>query len=378
MQNTIKNLRIGLLATGNELTEGDILNTNGQLMARQLADTGITLGMHVIVSDQEEDIAEGLKFLLQHHTVIIISGGLGPTSDDRTRYALSKVLNKPLLFDEPTWENIIKRFQRLGLAAQPHPSNKQQALFPEEATIIPNPNGSAAGCHVIHDGKTIYMLPGPPNECLTMFKDVVLPALSAQQTTTLKKLKWRLLGVMESDIAAKVEEAFKEYPIITGYRIDYPYLEIKIYTEQAAIIDTIENKIQALFSDQLVGSIDKTASELLKEAIVACPYPIIIDDHATHGQLQAQLVNPATYKKLRFAAIDAANNSSAITILINGLTEFWQGQLPTGQTTLELVISYQTLQEQIKLNIPFRNPLVVKYAIEYIARETLSFLKKTL
>ncbi len=375
MQEKSLSNRIGLLATGNELTEGDILNTNGQLIAQQLADAGFTIGMHVIASDIEADIEQGLRFLLKNHSIIIIIGGLGHTTDDRTRFALSKVLNKPLIFNKAAWEAIIKRYQKLGIEVQPHPTNQQQALFPAEAIIIPNNNGSAAGCHVIQNNKNIYLLPGPPSECLPMFKEAVLPNLLAQQNNMIKKLKWRLLGVIESDLAAKVEEAVKHYAVTTGYRIDFPYLEVKIYTDNNTPITELEQQLNMLFSEYLISATDKKASDLLKEMMIDCPYTMVIEDNATHGQLQAQLINPLNHRKLAFRKIQPSDQNN-INIIISGLTEFWESYPPNGKSTLELQINFQSQEEKIKLTIPFRNPMIVKYAVEYAAKEILQFLIK--
>ena len=101
-------MNIGFLATGDELTTGDILNTNGQTIARILFEKGFELGSHVIAPDEESSIVNAIKFLLQNHSIIIITGGLGPTSDDRTRYALAKALNKHLIFHMPSWEKLVK------------------------------------------------------------------------------------------------------------------------------------------------------------------------------------------------------------------------------------------------------------------------------
>lgn len=230
MPNISKNFRIGLLATGNELTEGDILNLDGQAIARTLQDQGLPIGLHVIVPDQIKDIQNALKFLLQSHTIVILTGGLGPTSDDVTRNALSNLLGKELKFDEASWQHICARVQQ-RLGREPHESNRQQALFPEGAHIIPNPNGTAAGCWVQHKTKTIYMLPGPPKECIPMFLEEVLPNILTQHTPRdLIKLSWQLQGAVESELAALIDEALKKYPVTTGYRADSPYLEVKIYT----------------------------------------------------------------------------------------------------------------------------------------------------
>lgn len=226
-----KNFQIGFLATGNEITEGDILNTNTREMAHILMEHGVSIGNHVMVSDDEEDIENALEFLLPHHQIIIITGGLGPTSDDKTRYALSKFIKKELIFDEVTWQHICDRYQK-RLNKEAHPSNRPQALFPEGSKIIPNPEGSAAGCRVDYQNKVIFMLPGPPKECMLMFLENLLPELlSHPQTIDRVKLSWKLRNAIEGEIAAQIDEALKTYPVITGYRAESPFLEVKIYTE---------------------------------------------------------------------------------------------------------------------------------------------------
>lgn len=236
-QSFSKKFRIGLLATGNEITEGDILNLDGQAIAQTLQEQHLPVGLHVVAPDQESDIIKALKFLLQSHAIVIITGGLGPTSDDITRNALSSVIGKELKFDEGSWQHIRQRvLQRLN--KEPHESNRQQALFPEGAQIIPNPNGTAAGCWVEYKKKMIYMLPGPPKECISMFLEVVLPNILSKHTPhDLVKLSWRLQGAVESELAALIDEAVKNYPVTTGYRADSPFLEVKIYSSRHAQFD---------------------------------------------------------------------------------------------------------------------------------------------
>lgn len=248
---------IGLLATGNELTEGDILNTNTHEIAHVLTENGLPVGFHMTVSDQETDIRDALKFLLKHHRIVIITGGLGPTSDDRTRFALCKAVGKELKFDEGTWQYICKRtLERFG--HEPHPSNRQQALFPTEAQIIPNPNGSAAGCYILHKNKLIFMLPGPPKECLPMFSDVVLPMLLIQKKLKHEKLKlsWNIQGVSESEIAALIDDAVKAYPVITGYRANHPFIEIKIYTVKHDNYDEMLEIVEKIIAPYKIKSND--------------------------------------------------------------------------------------------------------------------------
>lgn len=363
--------RIGLLATGNELTEGDILNTNGQVIAQTLTEQGISIGLHVITSDAEQDIENALHFLLQSHDTVIITGGLGPTSDDRTRYALSTVINKKLILDENTWQAISARLQKFGFAV--HPDNRQQALFPEDAVIIPNNNGTAAGCCVTHAHKTIYMLPGPPGECLAMFHEHVLPTLLLNQKQAGKnKLVWRLLGVVESEIAAQIDALVKSYPVTTGYRVVYPYIDIKIYSEQHAQYNEMLTRITTLVTPHLVSNTAQSASELLIELIKRFSGVISIQDDATGGHLQAALTTPETFKKLYF--VDNNKHSSDLHIVITGLTEFWQQQPPNGKTSITLQFFVNQQKTERTVTLPYRNQNVVNYAAEYAALEIFRFL----
>ena len=130
--------KIALLATGDEISHGDIVNSNAQEIALRLANNGMQTRMHLVAPDSIREIEQAMQFLLDTHEALIITGGLGPTSDDLTRYALSKVLNQPLVFDEETWEALCSRLKRFGYTTPPE-SNRQQALFPKNAAIIPNP-----------------------------------------------------------------------------------------------------------------------------------------------------------------------------------------------------------------------------------------------
>lgn len=244
--------RIAFLATGNELTEGDIVNTNSQIMAKALAEQSFNLGFHMMVSDEEADIKEGLTFLLEHHSVVIITGGLGPTSDDRTRYALSAVLKRELIFDDGSWQSICERHQK-RFGHDPHPANRQQALFPKNAEILYNENGSAPGCKVVDNNKIIYMLPGPPRECIAMFNELVLPDLLSKATHSKRiKLSWMLESAIEAEIAALVDEAIKNYPATTtGYRAASPYLEVKIYTYHHPQYDEMVKAVEKIISPLL-------------------------------------------------------------------------------------------------------------------------------
>lgn len=373
---TIK--KIALLATGDELIDGDILNTNGQKIAQTLKDNGFAMGMHVIVSDAEQDMVAAIEFLLKNHDIVITIGGLGPTSDDRTRFAYSQALGKPLIFDESSWQHIVERLQRYKLDV--HTSNRQQALFPEGATILPNENGTANGCYILtSNAKAIFMLPGPPHECIPMFQHYVLPTLLQQQQGPLYyHAKWRLFGAAEGEIGAILDDLLSSFSVTTGYRWDYPYLEFKIRTEDQNILPEMASLIEKAVKPFLIATAEKTAGEILKEKIPSYRGMIMINDHATGGLLQHTLLNHNTRPHLQFVhkkPKNIANLSNLTYIEISGMEEFWQNQKNLqDNTNVEILFQTQEKNYHFKSTIPFRNPRVTSYAVELICYQITKYL----
>ncbi len=239
---------IALLATGDEIVAGDILNTNAQNIAQALFSRQMFISEHRVVRDNESQIIDAITSLLAYNDAVIITGGLGPTTDDRTRFALSKAIKRPLQLSEQAWQTIIERFVlRYGYDSIEHipASNRQQALFPEQAIILDNPNGSAAGCFCLWQNKCIFMLPGPPHECLPMFNDHVLPELQTRQFgQQFYFKKWLLFGVGEGFIAEKLEAALAGLNCQTGYRASANrQVEFKLF---AADEKTLQQGIEAV------------------------------------------------------------------------------------------------------------------------------------
>ncbi|MSP53107.1 MAG: competence/damage-inducible protein A [Gammaproteobacteria bacterium] len=219
-------------------------------MDQQLFANGITVGEHLIVADNETGILKAITYQLQNHNILIITGGLGPTSDDLTRFALAKYLQTPLLFNEEWWRNICQRLQKRHLKI--HENNRQQCLFPEGGILLPNEYGTAAGCFVEHKQQQIFMLPGPPKKCLAMFSEYVLLRLT-HLFQPHYRLKWLLAGVSESEIAAKIEAAIPHLNCHFGYRLNYPDLEFKLSACDAATLEQAKKEILPIVQDYLVN-----------------------------------------------------------------------------------------------------------------------------
>ena len=131
-----------------------------------------------MVGDQEGQIQDALLQSRDRAEAVIVSGGLGPTSDDLTTAAAAKAFGESLVLHEESLEQIRERFAKGGLE-MPR-SNEKQALFPASAEIIPNPVGTAPGFCLQSRGKAIFFLPGVPRELQHLFRETVLPALKGR------------------------------------------------------------------------------------------------------------------------------------------------------------------------------------------------------
>lgn len=375
-------MNIGFLATGDELTSGDILNTDGQIIANTLFEKGFELGSHVIAPDDETSILKAIDFLLQNHSILIITGGLGPTSDDCTRYALAKALNKELFFHTSSWEKLVARLSRYKL--QIHESNRQQALFPQGAIVLVNPNGTANGCVIEDHDKIIFMLPGPPSECLPMFQNEVLPFLQSRSiTTSFQNFKWRLFGVSEGEIAAKLDNFVDSYfknqlesfsHSITGYRWDYPYLEFKLRLPLTIDAQPIINLIEAEINSHLICTAELTASELLIDYLQTYAGKLAIIDECTGGFLEYKLSLPEIRHKLIFHPPEQLDEN-IVVVKLSGLAELWNKSQTNSMSEFKITIkSADALVEKTKQLI-YRDRRIVSFVVEYTAFEILNFLK---
>lgn len=201
-----------LITLGEELLLG--LTRNGHLtyIGNRLRQRGVTLHSCYTISDKDEDILEQFQFCWERADALITTGGLGPTVDDRTKETIANFLGEGLVFDPVAMEAIEERFARLGRAVSEN--NRKQAYRPETAETIRNDRGTAPGIWWENNGKTLIMLPGPPNELQPMFENQVLPRLEAMGFVDDAEdyLQIKTIGIGESQLEIDLQPIFEPYP----------------------------------------------------------------------------------------------------------------------------------------------------------------------
>jgi nicotinamide-nucleotide amidase len=166
-----------ILAIGDELVHGALLDTNSRYITRELESHGLPVRRFTVVGDDPQQLAAAMADACRRADVVVATGGLGPTLDDRTREVAAELVGAPLQFDAAAWEMVR---QYLSSRRRPVPeSNRRQALFPLGATVLSNPVGTAPGFRVRIDRAELFVLPGVPREMRVMLQDHVLPFVAA-------------------------------------------------------------------------------------------------------------------------------------------------------------------------------------------------------
>ena len=362
-------MTIAILATGDEIVHGDTLNTNGHDIAHILSSEGLPLGFHLACSDRKADIVSCLQFATLQHDIVILIGGLGPTTDDLTRFALAQFIGEPLVQNPEALTHIQNLLQAASVPI--NQGNLQQCLFPANTTILPNPHGSAVGCVTTWNYKTFFLLPGPPRECLPMFNHYVLPLLSKSERSQKKILKWRIFGLAESEIGQTLEDALANIDCQTGYRLEAPYIEFKVRCTRD-LVDRVSAIVDPILAPHIIATTDKKASDNLRDLIINMNEPITIIDEATGGVLYSLLIKPGV------AHLIQSHNMKKTKLYfhLSGLDEYWSQQPVKGTTQVVIHYSNQNQEGGETHQIPYRSPLVVCYAAEWLSFRLIQLINQ--
>ena len=186
-----------ILSVGTELLLGHITNTDARDLSEMLSKIGVNVRYHTVVGDNPQRLRDCVEIAKARADVIITTGGLGPTCDDLTKQILAECFGLKLV------ENLA---EREGLYDYIHPdraytpNNFTQAMLPEGCTVFHNHWGTAPGCAFEKDGKVVVMMPGPPNECIPMFREYGIPYLKKLSEEQIVSHSIRIFGIGESGV----------------------------------------------------------------------------------------------------------------------------------------------------------------------------------
>lgn len=193
-----------ILAVGTELLLGNIVNTNAQYLANELAGMGISVLHQAVVGDNPARLADAVNLALSRSDMLITTGGLGPTCDDITRETVASALGLELEMNEDAYHDIEEYFKKTGRPMTEN--NKKQVMLPKGSFILKNDWGTAPGCVIERNGKVVVMLPGPPREMRPMFEYRAKPYLKKFCDGVIESINLRVFGMPESQVEDKLKD----------------------------------------------------------------------------------------------------------------------------------------------------------------------------
>ncbi len=303
---------------------GRVLNTHQQWLCRHLADLGYVVTRQVAVPDTAHDIQSAVREALNRADLIVTTGGLGPTSDDLTRDLIAKLLGKKLRLDDAVLDHIQRRFAARNL---PMPKNNEvQALVPEDALVLANPNGTAPGLAMKvgsgvwglasgkpqtserispdpmaqnQDAKWLVMLPGPPRELRPMFDNFVVPLLRREFPLDAPFIcrTLRTSGIAESLVQEKIAAPLGAL-VAAGLEIGYCARTGQVDVRLSArggngkkIVRAAEAVVQKILGAQIYGFDDEEMETVVVRLLTGRKKTLALAESCTGGRLAHCVTN---------------------------------------------------------------------------------------
>ena len=304
-----------ILSVGTELLMGQIANTDAQFISRRLGELGISIYRQCTVGDNPARVLESLKESLSRSDIVITTGGLGPTEDDLTKEMVAEYFGLPMELHQPSYDALIEMMSRFGRKITPN--NLKQAYFPKGAIIMPNLCGTAPGCIVEKDGKTVAVLPGPPRELTDMFDRQLAPYLEKRSGLTIKSRFLKIFGLGESNVETMLIDLFhSDDPTLalycgTGEVAARITTRVKAGEDADAKIEPVYQEILRRVGDAWYGDgMERTLADAVFEQLKARGETVTFAESCTGGMLAAEFIGvPGASECLKQSLVTYANEA---------------------------------------------------------------------
>ncbi|MBC7822667.1 MAG: competence/damage-inducible protein A [Candidatus Parcubacteria bacterium] len=305
-----------IISVGTELLLGNILNSNAQFIAQQLAQLGIPHYYQTVVGDNPDRLKHAIAVASERSQILIFTGGLGPTPDDLTTETIADFFNTPLVENSEVVAYIAQKFAQRG--REMTDNNRKQALVPQGAAVLYNPVGSAPG--IIwqpRSGVTILTFPGVPTEMKEMWRQIAVPYLKSQgwgQEIIVSRIL-KFWGLAESSLADKVADFFDlQNPTVAPYA-NFGEVKLRISakapSEEAAyqIIAPVEEQLRQIGGLDCYGSDEDTIASVVGELLTVTQTTLSVAESCTGGGLGQLLTSVSGSSRYFWGGVISYDNS---------------------------------------------------------------------
>src|SRR5437899_6141130 len=310
-----------IIAIGSELLAPDRTDTNSLWLTDKLNRIGIDVKLKTIVGDDDARLEELIKDAVKRSRVVITTGGLGPTEDDITRKVVARALGRKLILEQNVLNEIRARFQSFGVTMPER--NSRQAMVIGGSEVLPNPNGTAPGLYLEHEGCAIALFPGPPREMNPMFENHVqvrLERLAGDLRFARRVL--RVAGMGESAVDEKIAAIYTRYenPQTT---ILFNSSEIEIHlrahgrteADAEALLDDLSLKIEEALGNSVFSFRGETMEEVVGRRLTIKGFTLAIAESCTGGLIAERVTNVPGSSKYFVEGVVTYSNESKTRLL---------------------------------------------------------------
>jgi len=300
-------LKVEVINTGSELLLGKVVNTHAAWLGQQLFALGLRIDRQVTVPDGPE-IRAALVEALDRARLVIVTGGLGPTSDDITREIAAELMGRPLEHNQAILDKIHEKFRRRG--SVPTFNVSREAQVPRGATVLPNEVGTAPGLVLEENGKIVVLLPGPPRELKPMWTEAFVPWLKRRiQVAPLHQRNWSIVGIGESKVATLIEDEVRALgELEIGYCARPGEVDFRLISTDPGILDAASALVAAKFGDAIATTGGETLEEYVVRVATEKKLKIATAESCTGGLIGHRLTNvPGSSKVFEFGWITYSN-----------------------------------------------------------------------
>jgi nicotinamide-nucleotide amidase len=269
-----------ILSVGTELTEGVIQDSHVRFLAAELVALGFGVGRGMQLPDDAATFRAELKRAAGEADLVIVTGGLGPTSDDLTREVVADLAGVPLEFHREPWERILARFAGRDVPE----SNRKQAMIPAGFVLLPNANGTAPGFHGTIGHALVVALPGPPGELRPMFTDLVVPLLRGR--FALAEAPQVLRGTAFMTPESGLEEALRKCRregVGWGTRVEEDRIAFSLRGGTASEREAFFDGLVEVLGPVRVCRDEKRPAQLVLDALAAAGTTLVTAESCTGG-----------------------------------------------------------------------------------------------
>lgn len=285
-----------IISVGTELLLGQVVNTDTAIVAQELSALGINLLYSAVVGDNVERLRHAVDTAISRSELLIMTGGLGPTTDDLTKETTAACAGKKLVLHQPSLERIQNYFNEKHVSE----NQEKQAWLPEGCTVFQNDNGTAPGCAFqAQSGCTVIMLPGPPSELEPMLKNYVVPFLKKGQEHVIVSHNVHIYGRGEAPVAQLLDDLMNgENPTLAPYAKEGEcYMRV---TTKAPTVEEADEMCRPLIEEirrrvgDFVYSVDvESLEELVVGELAAQGKTLATAESCTGGLLSKRITDVA-------------------------------------------------------------------------------------